>query len=80
MRENKVSTAHAEKNALTKLGGQRSHPGIIKLQWTFQDDWSLCESDQQSNFISLVHRLPKISCSTWHQMAISRPEYQSLVP
>src|ERR1700744_6157215 len=44
MRENKVATAHAEKNALTKLGGPKSHPGIIKLQWTFQDEWSLCET------------------------------------
>jgi 3-phosphoinositide dependent protein kinase-1 len=44
MRENKVGTAHAEKNALTKLGGPKSHPGIIKLQWTFQDEWSLCEA------------------------------------
>jgi 3-phosphoinositide dependent protein kinase-1 len=45
MRENKVATAHAEKNALTKLGaGHKPHPGIIRLQWTFQDDWSLCEN------------------------------------
>ena len=43
MREQKVSTAHAEKNALTKLG-VKPHPGIIRLHWTFQDEWSLCKT------------------------------------
>jgi 3-phosphoinositide dependent protein kinase-1 len=58
MREGKVNTAHAEKNSLTKLG-VKAHPGVIKLHWTFQDDWSLC-----ANFVAIS--LPSVidlSCS-----------------
>jgi 3-phosphoinositide dependent protein kinase-1 len=42
LRENKAATAHAEKNSLNKLGAGKGHPGVIRLYWTFQDDWSLC--------------------------------------
>ncbi|KIY53029.1 kinase-like protein, partial [Fistulina hepatica ATCC 64428] len=38
-RHNKARTAVAEKNALVALGS--GHPGIVKLWFTFQDDWSL---------------------------------------
>jgi 3-phosphoinositide dependent protein kinase-1 len=40
-RRNKMETAMAEKNTLVRLGS--SHPGIVRLHWTFQDEWSLCE-------------------------------------
>lgn len=36
----KMQTALAEKNTLVRLGS--GHPGIVRLHWTFQDEWSLC--------------------------------------
>ena len=41
-RNNKLQTALIEKNTLVKLGA--GHPGIVKLHWTFQDEYSLCQS------------------------------------
>ncbi|KAI9456307.1 kinase-like protein [Russula earlei] len=38
-RNNKLSTALAEKNTLVRLGS--GHPGIVRLHWAFQDEWSL---------------------------------------
>ncbi len=40
-RNNKLGTALAEKNTLVRLGS--GHPGIVRLHWAFQDNWSLCE-------------------------------------
>jgi serine/threonine protein kinase len=48
-RNNKLSTALAEKNVLVRLGS--GHPGIVRLHWAFQDEWSLCTSSLPS-FIS----------------------------
>lgn len=42
MRNNKLQTALVEKNALVKLGS--GHPGVVRLYYTFHDEWSLCES------------------------------------
>lgn len=39
----KMQTALAEKNTLVRLGS--GHPGIVRLHWTFQDEWSLCTHD-----------------------------------
>ncbi|KAI0958424.1 hypothetical protein AcV7_004251 [Taiwanofungus camphoratus] len=39
-RHDKHATALAEKNTLVRLGA--GHPGIVRLHWTFQDEWSLC--------------------------------------
>lgn len=41
-RKQKMDTALAEKNALVTLGA--GHPGIVRLYYTFHDEWSLCES------------------------------------
>ena len=38
-RNGKLPTALAEKNTLVRLGA--GHPGIVRLHWAFQDDWSL---------------------------------------
>ncbi|TFK54040.1 kinase-like protein [Heliocybe sulcata] len=38
-RNNKMPTAMAEKNALVRLGS--GHPGVVRLNWAFHDDWSL---------------------------------------
>lgn len=38
-RNNKLQTALIEKNTLVRLGA--GHPGIVKLHWTFQDEYSL---------------------------------------
>ncbi|KAI0301076.1 hypothetical protein B0F90DRAFT_1721495, partial [Multifurca ochricompacta] len=38
-RNNKLHTALSEKNTLVRLGS--GHPGIVRLHWAFQDDWSL---------------------------------------
>jgi len=40
-RNNKLQTALAEKNTLVRLGS--GHPGIVRLHWAFQDEWSLCK-------------------------------------
>ena len=40
-RNNKLQTALIEKNTLVRLGA--GHPGIVKLHWTFQDEYSLCQ-------------------------------------
>jgi serine/threonine protein kinase len=50
-RNNKLHTALAEKNTLVRLGS--GHPGIVRLHWAFQDDWSLCEL-ASSAVVSLV--------------------------
>src|SRR6266702_661982 len=47
-RNNKLHTALAEKNTLVRLGS--GHPGIVRLHWAFQDDWSLCESPLSLTF------------------------------
>lgn len=39
-RERKTKYVLIERDTLKALDG---HPGIIKLWWTFQDEWSLCE-------------------------------------
>lgn len=39
-RNGKLPTALAEKNTLVRLGA--GHPGIVRLHWAFQDEWSLC--------------------------------------
>ncbi|KAG6333363.1 hypothetical protein ID866_5728 [Astraeus odoratus] len=39
IRKDKMAVAMTEKNVLIKLG--TGHPGIIRLHWTFQDEWSL---------------------------------------
>ncbi|KZT65974.1 kinase-like protein [Daedalea quercina L-15889] len=38
-RNGKLPTALAEKNTLVRLGA--GHPGIVRLHWAFQDEWSL---------------------------------------
>ncbi|KAI0823338.1 kinase-like protein [Trametes gibbosa] len=38
-RHQKEATALAEKNTLVRLGS--GNPGIVRLHWTFQDEWSL---------------------------------------
>lgn len=56
-RENKVKQAHVEKNLLLKL---RSHPGIIKLHYTFQDTQCLyfvLELCENGDLVSLISRL-----------------------
>jgi serine/threonine protein kinase len=54
-RNNKLNTALAEKNTLVRLGS--GHPGIVRLHWAFQDEWSLCEP---SPFL-----LPSPFCQRW---------------
>ena len=49
-RHQKEQTALAEKNTLVRLGS--GHPGIVRLHWTFQDEWSLCESYQPRSLIT----------------------------
>lgn len=40
VRKNMVKIANVEKTVLVKLAG---HPGIVRLHWAFQDEWSWCE-------------------------------------
>ena len=41
IKNKKMSTALAEKNALVRLGA--GHPGFVRLSSAFHDEWSLCE-------------------------------------
>jgi 3-phosphoinositide dependent protein kinase-1 len=54
-RNNKLQTALIEKNTLVRLGA--GHPGIVKLHWTFQDEYSLCESRNNCEINSLTRPL-----------------------
>ena len=64
IRNQKMSTALAEKNALVRLGA--GHPGIIRLSWTFHDEWSLCEciSENCHRVQHFMHFLYQTLCST----------------
>lgn len=44
MRKQKMNVALVEKNALVRLAA--GHPGIVRLHYTFQDNWSLCMSSR----------------------------------
>jgi serine/threonine protein kinase len=55
-RNNKLNTALAEKNTLVRLGS--GHPGIVRLHWAFQDDWSLCESLSLFCYLALPRGRP----------------------
>ncbi|KII92222.1 hypothetical protein PLICRDRAFT_71182, partial [Plicaturopsis crispa FD-325 SS-3] len=39
VRNNKMETALTERNTLARLGN--GNPGIVRLHWTFHDEWSL---------------------------------------
>jgi 3-phosphoinositide dependent protein kinase-1 len=41
IKNKKMSTALAEKNALVRLGA--GHPGFVRLSSAFHDEWSLCK-------------------------------------
>ncbi|KZS98380.1 kinase-like protein [Sistotremastrum niveocremeum HHB9708] len=74
MREGKVNTAHAEKNALTKLG-LKPHPGIIRLHWTFQDEWSLyfvLELAPNGDLQTHIARLGSFNanCTRWYMAQV----------
>ncbi|ETW80952.1 hypothetical protein HETIRDRAFT_319474, partial [Heterobasidion irregulare TC 32-1] len=63
-RNNKLQTAHAEKNTLVRLGS--GHPGIVRLHWTFQDDWSLyfvIDLAKNGELQSQISRLGSLSTS-----------------
>ncbi len=84
-RHQKEQTALAEKNTLVRLGS--GHPGIVRLHWTFQDEWSLCKSYQTRSPVtsafdplfsvrpSHVFRVVQSSSSTWRGMESCKLEY-----
>lgn len=41
IRKKKEQVVLAEKSMLIRLGS--GHPGVVRLHWTFHDDWSYCE-------------------------------------
>lgn len=47
VRKNMVKIATVEKTVLVRLTG---HPGIVRLHWAFQDEWSWCKL-----FLTLWH-------------------------
>ena len=58
-RNNKLQTALIEKNTLVRLGA--GHPGIVKLHWTFQDEYSLCQfSNYHEKKQELMGYLPTV--------------------
>lgn len=91
-RHNKLQTAIAEKNTLVRLtsgppapnsgSGQSGHPGIVRLHYAFQDEWSLCKFPSlPSNGRSLVtEHHTQFSSSTSPAMASSNLEYLAWAP
>jgi len=81
VRKNMVETAHVEKNVLTKLGAG-AHPGVVRMHWAFQDQWSLCEL--LSIFASALEPdnggATKSLCSTLLPKANYRLEYPAWDP
>jgi 3-phosphoinositide dependent protein kinase-1 len=69
IRHQKMSTALAEKNALVKLGA--GHPGIVRLSWTFHDEWSLCES-YRIHFPRINTRVPNVRMVTDFVLDLAR--------
>ncbi|KAJ4000033.1 kinase-like protein [Lentinula boryana] len=68
-RKNKNSTAKVERLALIRLG--RTHPGLISLYWTFQDDYSLyfvLDLAPNGEMQSLISRMGSLSlrCSRYY--------------
>lgn len=57
-RNNKLQTALSEKNTLVRLGA--GHPGIVKLHWTFQDEYSLCQSCENRTRKSRLLMTPSV--------------------
>jgi len=60
-RNNKLNTALAEKSTLIRLGS--GHPGIVRLHWAFQDEWSLCELNRPFLVSCLVRQRRTVSAT-----------------
>jgi 3-phosphoinositide dependent protein kinase-1 len=72
-RYKKTETALAEKNTLVRLGS--GHPGIVRLHWTFQDEWSLffvLDVARNGEMQSRISRLGSLStaCSRYYSAQI----------
>ncbi|KAJ3713381.1 kinase-like protein [Lentinula raphanica] len=72
-RKNKNFTAKVERMALIRLG--RTHPGLISLYWTFQDEYSLyfvLDLAQNGEMQSLIARMGSLSlpCSQYYAAQI----------
>ncbi|KAH9940458.1 kinase-like protein [Epithele typhae] len=72
-RNQKEQTALAEKNTLVRLGS--GHPGIVRLHWTFQDEWSLffvLDLARNGELQSRIARLGSLSinCSRYYAAQI----------
>ncbi|KAF5370886.1 hypothetical protein D9758_002086 [Tetrapyrgos nigripes] len=69
IRKQKMATAMVEKNALMRLGA--GHPGIVKLYYAFQDEWSLyfvLDIATNGEMQSLISRMGSLSvtCSQYY--------------
>ncbi|KAF8584831.1 kinase-like protein [Ramaria rubella] len=70
IRKNMVKIAGVEKNALVRLGAG-GHPGIIKLHWAFQDQWSwyfVLDLAPHGELQTQISRLGSIClpCARWY--------------
>jgi 3-phosphoinositide dependent protein kinase-1 len=67
--------ALAEKNILVKLWA--GHPGIIRLHWAFQDDWSLCVRQHPSS--EKADQAVQFLCWTWRRMGTFNRGYCAVI-
>jgi 3-phosphoinositide dependent protein kinase-1 len=75
IRHNKQSMALAEKNALVKLGSR--HPGVLRLYWAFQDEFSLCEGLRL--LLNILPRMNLWICADFVVDLARNGEMQSLI-
>ncbi|KAF9814584.1 hypothetical protein IEO21_05042 [Rhodonia placenta] len=69
----KLPTALAEKNTLVRLGA--GHPGIVRLHWAFQDEWSLyfvLDLARNGELQTRISRMGSLSlaCGRWYAAQI----------
>jgi len=78
-RYKKTETALAEKNTLVRLGS--GHPGIVRLHWTFQDEWSLffvldvARNGEMQSRISRLGSLSTVCCRYYSAQIVDALDY-----
>ena len=71
-RHNKVNMAFVEKDALIKIQAAGGHPGIVRLERTWQDNWSFCTYTSPHAVLPLTDALQFMSFRLLAMVTFSR--------